>query len=98
MTVLVTTDIAASRADVEAVAKDLADTYDSPPDGLILHLATETDGGVRIVDVWETADHQERFMTERLGASMAKVIQERGLTMSGPPSTTVDEVFDFVHP
>jgi hypothetical protein len=43
-------DLPVSRADVEAVATDL-NVNDNPPDGLIVHIATEHDGGVHIVDV-----------------------------------------------
>jgi hypothetical protein len=50
MTVVVTADLPVSRADVEAVGKGMGDVYDNPPDGLIVHTATETDDGVHIVD------------------------------------------------
>jgi hypothetical protein len=97
MTVLVTADLPVSRADVEAVGKDMGDVYDNPPDGLIVHTATENGDGVRIVDVWESAEHQQRFMAERLGPSIAKVMQERGLPMDGPPPPfVITEAFDVI--
>jgi hypothetical protein len=97
MTVLVTADIPVSRADVEAVGQDMGDVYDNPPEGLIVHVATETDGGVHIVDVWESAEHQERFMAERLGPSIAKVMAERGIPVDGPPPPfVVTEAFDLI--
>jgi hypothetical protein len=96
MTVLVTADLPVSRADVEAVGKDMGDVYENPPDGLILHLATETSDGVHITDVWESAEHQQRFMAERLGPSVAKVTQERGIVMDGPPPFIITEAFDVI--
>jgi hypothetical protein len=97
MTVLVTADLPVSRADVEAVGKDMGDVYENPPDGLIVHIATETADGVHIVDVWQSAEHQQRFMAERLGASIAKVMQERGIPMDGPPPPFVTtEAFDLI--
>jgi hypothetical protein len=97
MTVLVTADLPVSRADVEAVGKDMGDVYGNPPEGLIVHTATETDDGVRIVDVWESAEHQQRFMAERLGPSIGKVLQERGIPMDGPPPPfVITEAFDVI--
>jgi hypothetical protein len=97
MTVLVTADIPVSRAAVEAVGKDMGDVYENPPEGLILHLATETADGVHVVDVWETAEHQQRFMAERLGPSIAKVMQELGIPMDGPPPPfVITEAFDLI--
>jgi hypothetical protein len=97
MTVLVTADIPVSRSDVEAVGQDMGDVYDNPPEGLIVHVATETDAGVHIVDVWESAEHQQRFMAERLGPSIAKVMQDRGIPMDGPPPPfTITEAFDLI--
>jgi hypothetical protein len=97
MTVLVTADIPVSRADVEAVGQDMGDVYDNPPEGLIVHIATETADGVHVVDVWESAEHQQRFMAERLGPSIAKVMQERGIPMDGPPPPfTITEAFDLI--
>jgi hypothetical protein len=58
MTVLVTADLPVSRADVEAVGKDMA---------------------------------------ERLGPSIGKVMQERGIPMDGPPPPfVVTEAFDVI--
>jgi hypothetical protein len=97
MTVLVTADLPVSRADVEAVGKDMDDVYDNPPEGLIVHLATETGDGVHIVDVWQSAELQQRFMAERLGPSIAKVMHERGIPMDGPPpSFIITEAFDLI--
>jgi len=51
-------------------------TRDNPPEGGIFHTAGfDEDAGVfRIFDVWETREHGERFMNERL----MPIIQELG--------------------
>ena len=51
-------------------------TRDNPPEGGIFHTAGfDEDAGVfRIFDVWETREHGERFMNERL----TPIIQELG--------------------
>jgi hypothetical protein len=96
MTVLVTMDLPVTRADVEAVAVDLNVAH-NPPDGLIVHIATEGENGVHIVDVWESAEHHARFAAERLGPSVAKVSAERGIPMDGgPPDFTIVDAFDLV--
>ena len=42
------------------------------PDGLILHLAGEVDGGFRIVDVWDSREQYERFREETLEPAMRR--------------------------
>ena len=39
----------------------------STPPGAIFHWAAKTDGGMHIVDVWETKEHFERFAQEQIG-------------------------------
>jgi len=43
------------------------------PDGLISHIAGPTDGGFRIVDVWESVEDFDRFVEERLLPAMGRV-------------------------
>ena len=49
---------------------------ENPPDGLIVHTAGEMEGGggMRIFDVWESAEALERFTNERLMPAVEKVI------------------------
>ncbi|HZT45535.1 MAG TPA: hypothetical protein VFA24_05085 [Gaiellaceae bacterium] len=55
-----------STPNYDAVVKELA--LDRAPDGLLIHTAGfDHDAGVfRILDVWETREHGEKFMNERL--------------------------------
>jgi hypothetical protein len=48
---------------------------EDPPDGGMFHFAGAVEGGIRVVDIWESQEHFERFMNDRLGA----VTQEVGL-------------------
>jgi hypothetical protein len=52
------------------------------PDGLVTHTAgLNDDGHLVVMEVWDTPDHQARFMETRLAAALA----EGGIT--GPPSS-----------
>ena len=43
------------------------------PDGLVTHAAgLNGDGHLVVVEVWDTAAHQEKFMEERLAEALAK--------------------------
>ena len=46
----------------------------SEPEGLQARYVGTTDGGVRVVSVWESKDHADRFIAERLGPAMAKAL------------------------
>jgi hypothetical protein len=50
------------------------------PEGLLYHAAGAKPGGWVVIEVWESKDHQQRFMESRLG----RALQEGGIT--GPPS------------
>jgi hypothetical protein len=43
------------------------------PDGLLSHHAGTRDGGIRIVDIWESRGHFDRFIEGTIGPAMAKV-------------------------
>ncbi|HXX88952.1 MAG TPA: hypothetical protein VEI83_01855 [Acidimicrobiales bacterium] len=60
---------------------DMATGEGNWPPGLQVHAAGLDDNGNFVVtEVWDTPDHQARFMEERLGSALAK----GGIT--GPPS------------
>jgi hypothetical protein len=71
------------------------DVDGNPPDGLILHTAGDADGTFQIVDVWESAEHAERFETERLIPAIALVT---GGANPGEPKRTVYEAHHLVRP
>ena len=55
---------------------------DGPPDGGIAHASGPIEGGWRVVDIWESPEHFERFARDRLGPALEAV----GAPMRpGPP-------------
>jgi hypothetical protein len=49
------------------------------PDGLLFHAGGAKPGGWVVMEVWESQEHQQRFMEGRLGPAL----QDGGIT--GPP-------------
>jgi hypothetical protein len=53
----------------------VCDQVGENPDGLEARYAGRTaDGSLRVVTLWESEDHANRFMTERLGPALAAVL------------------------
>ena len=57
----------------EAYEQVLAEIGNDPQPGCIVHTATEVDGGVRIVDVWESQQAIQEFFDAKLGPAFAKL-------------------------
>ena len=97
MVVLMELDLdGVSREDGEAVTNDMG-VRENPPPGLIAHVTTDTDGGVHVVDIWESAADFQRFAEAQLMPSMKKVSQERGIQMPDPlPEPKIVEAYDLV--
>jgi hypothetical protein len=61
---------------------DMATGAGDWPDGLVSHSAgLNEDGHLVVMEVWDTPEHQARFMEERLGAALGNG------GVSGPPSS-----------
>lgn len=59
---------------------------DEPADGLVLHVVTKIDGGLRHLNVWQTAEHWKRYQRERVGPAVGTVLAAAGIPApSGPP-------------
>jgi hypothetical protein len=68
----------------------------NPPAGLIFHSAGPSPaGGWRIVDVWESRDHFDRFQESLIMPTMAEVIGEEQMQQAGPPEITEWSVHNF---
>jgi hypothetical protein len=67
-----------------------------PPEGLIIHTASATDSGVRIVDVWESQEAQVRFRDERLMPAIEQA--GVGIPPSETPAAEIHEVHHLVKP
>jgi hypothetical protein len=48
--------------------RDSVSWEDDAPDGAILHVPWFVDGGLRVVDVWDSPEQFQRFSDERLAA------------------------------
>ena len=95
MTVLMTMDLTVERKVIEEVSAGMR-AHEDPPEGLIVHVATETANGVHVVDIWESKEAFEKFNADRLTPAMQKAIVERNIQLGGPPEQTFEEVFDVV--
>lgn len=56
-------------ADYDAVCEALDFPADWP-DGLLAHGSLKVDGKLRVQDVWESRDHFDQFVADRLGAAI----------------------------
>jgi steroid delta-isomerase-like uncharacterized protein len=52
-----------------------------PPAGLILHLESPSDGGMRVIDIWETPEEFETFAQ----TTLMSALETAGITPSAPP-------------
>lgn len=65
----------------EVLGIDPASGEDDWPDGMVAHSAGLSENGhLVVIEVWDTPEHQARFMENRLSEALAK----SGIT--GPPS------------
>jgi quinol monooxygenase YgiN len=69
---------------------------ESRPEGMIIHTAGERpDGGMRVVDVWESEDAYNTFREQRLMPAVKEVLGE---IPDEPPETEVYELHNIVKP
>lgn len=54
----------------------------TPPNGAIFHWVAETDDGIHVVDVWETAEQFDVFARDQIGPFSAQA------GFQGPPEMT----------
>ncbi len=76
--------IGATQAQYDAVMQNLGlalgQSKENWPEGIISHTAGPIPGGWRVVDVWESKEHFQKFFSERLGAA----VQAAGLPQFEP--------------
>lgn len=61
--------------DVSGATLDQYDQVDQQvgpekPDGVHLHIAGQTDGGIRVIEVWDSTDAIDRYMQSGLGEAL----------------------------
>lgn len=60
------------------------------PPGALFHWVTQTEGGIRVTDVWTDRDGFERFAEEKIGPLSAEV------GIPGPPEISFFEVHNYL--
>lgn len=69
--ITVATPSFASLSQIDAVLTQL----DGPPDGMeARYIGTADDGKLRVVSVWQSKAHADRFLSEKLGPAVAKAL------------------------
>lgn len=57
----------------EQIGRKVAESGEMPPQGAIFQVAGPTEGGWRVISVWESREAQERFRDERLMPAFKEV-------------------------
>ncbi len=96
MAVVVIQEVPATPEQYDAVNEKLA-AHSDPPAGLLIHTGGEMEGGMRVIDVWESEEAFNTFREERLGPAVAAVVGEEAMA-AGPPPTTIYELRDVIKP
>lgn len=63
-------------ADYDRVCEELNFPADWPV-GLVAHGSAEIDGHLRVVDVWESSGHFDRYVESQLGSAIERALGER---------------------
>lgn len=96
MTILMTMEVPFPRDLVERIG-DAMDVRNNPPDGLYVHVVTETDDGCRVTDIWESEEKMRIFEGTRLGPAVGKVMAEAGMELpEGAAEPQVFSAYDLV--
>jgi hypothetical protein len=60
------------------------------PEGALFHWVSATDDGIKVVDVWETAEQWQGFADTQIGPATAEI------GVPGPPAVTMHEVHNYM--
>ena len=93
MAVAIIMNIEATEEQYDQVNEKI-DPEGNPPEGLIIHVGSVTDSGVRVIDVWESEQTFNDFRESRLGPAVGEVMGDA----AGPPNIEVLELHDVVKP
>ncbi len=64
-------------------------TQDTPPDGLIVHMAGKTDDGVVVIDDWESEEKLNAFFESGLAEALAaEGVEAQQPTISKLPTSS----------
>ena len=62
-----------------------AELGDERPRGLLVHVAGEHEGNLRVIEVWESEEDYRRFRDERLVPGLTKLIGPDAVSSEWPP-------------
>ena len=96
MAIVMIMDFPATAAQYDQVNAAMG-AVDDPPAGLILHAASEREGGMRVVDVWESQEDFDRFREERLNPAVSEVMGPQAAE-APVPGPEVSEVYNLITP
>ena len=85
MTVVSTLDIADLTAAEYRKVMDELGVERRPEGGIYLHLTTPTEGGFRVVEIWDEKEGFDRFVEQRLAPASAAVGVERSMGITVTP-------------
>ena len=96
MPVVLTQDLPVPVDMLSQVSKEMGVAED-PPEGLIVHVIVPRGETSRVIDIWESQAHFERFREDRLEPAINKVMQTVGAAPpENMPEPTFDEAVDLV--
>ena len=72
MAVAVILENQGTQEDYEALGRELG-VMETPPAGNLMHLALQTETGVRLVEVWESREAFDAFVRDRLRPARARL-------------------------
>jgi hypothetical protein len=71
MAVGIRTKLAGVTAEQFEQVRSAVNPEGNPPEGLIFHASGPIDGGWGVIDFWESSEHHQRFVAERVMPAMA---------------------------
>lgn len=85
------------RRDYEIVMEGLG-LHENPPEGLLAHVATEHDGRIRILEVWESSRHYRTYRDSRLNPNIEYALGSKRAARNAETVRTRMLVRGFVSP
>jgi hypothetical protein len=70
VSVLVVIEVPGGSAELDDALTEAWGIADTPPEGNVLRMAGPMDGGWRVVSLWQSRQHFETFLTERIHLSL----------------------------
>ena len=84
----------AGAAEYDAVNARM-DIENNPPEGVIFHCAGELDGRFQVFDVWESREHHDRFVEERLKPAIREQVGEEAYAQMPDAERVETEIHNY---